>query len=213
MRDHHQRAAIARQPVFQPRDGLRVDVVGRLVQQQQIDRTDQRCGQRHTLLLPAGERAHIALKIRDAQLREQRPRLVFVRRADVLRRVAEHLLHAGALRVIDGHLRQVGHAQAVSAHHHAPVRLLHAAQQLEQRRFARAVHADHADAVMLADVERRVGDQLLERVALFNVLSGKDRRHISSAPPSPPSRPFLPALPAPPAQHPRRRWPPLRPAR
>ena len=56
MRDHHQRAAILRQPPLQQGDGLRVDVVGRFIQHQQIDRADQRRRQRDALLLPAGER-------------------------------------------------------------------------------------------------------------------------------------------------------------
>ena len=45
MRDHHQRAGIALQPVFQPDDCVQVQMVGRLVQQQQVGRAHQRLRQ------------------------------------------------------------------------------------------------------------------------------------------------------------------------
>ena len=160
VRNHHQRAAILRQPPFQQGDGLRVDVVGRFIQHQQIDRADQRRRQRDALFLPAGERAHVRVEIVDAELAEQRLRLVFIRRADVLGRVEKHLLNRRARLAVIRHLRQIGDAQAVFAHDHAAVRLIQPRQQLEQRRFARAVDADHADSVVLADIDRHIGQQL-----------------------------------------------------
>ena len=172
MRDHHQRAAILRQPPLQQGDGLRVDVVGRLIQHQQIDRANQRRRQRDALFLPAGERAHVRVEIVDAELAEQRLRLVFIRRADVLGRVEKHLLHRRARLAVIRHLRQIRDAQAVFAHDHAAVRLVQPRQQLEQRRFARAVDADHADSVVLADIDRHIGQQLFKRIGFGKVFCG-----------------------------------------
>ena len=169
VRDHHQCATVGRKPPLEPGDGLCVDVVGRLVEQQQVDGPDQRRRQRDALFLPARKRAHVAVKVRDAQLCQQRLRLVGVRRADVLRAVPEHLLDARSRLIVARHLRQVGDAQAVSSRDRAGVRLLLPAEQLEQRRLARAVDAHHADAVVLADIERRVRDELFEGIAFCEV--------------------------------------------
>ena len=43
--DHHESASIATQPAFQPVDGGQVEVVGRLVQQQQVGLAGQRAGE------------------------------------------------------------------------------------------------------------------------------------------------------------------------
>ena len=44
MADHHEGALVAGEPVFQPFDGGQIEVVGRLVQQQQIGLAGQRPG-------------------------------------------------------------------------------------------------------------------------------------------------------------------------
>ena len=55
MGDHHHRAAkLADQP-FQPQDAIEVEVVGRLVEQQQVGFGDQRAGERHALDATARE--------------------------------------------------------------------------------------------------------------------------------------------------------------
>ena len=172
MRDHHQRAAVFRQSAFQQGNGLRVDMVGRLVQQQQIDRTDQRRRQRNAFLLSARKRAHVRVKVADAELAEQRFRLVFIRRADVLRRVVKHLLNRRSRHAVIRHLRQIGDSQSVFAHDHAAVRFLHAGKQFEQRRFTRAVDADYANPVMFADIDRYVGQQLFKRIGFGKVFCG-----------------------------------------
>ena len=205
VRDHHQRAAVVRETILQPGDGRRVDVVGRLVQQQQIHRTDQRRRQRDALFLSAGERAHVRVEVRDAQLHQQRPRLILVRRAHVLRGAGKHLHDRRARLAVIRHLWQIGDAQPASLHDGAAVRLLQAVQQLEQRRFARAVDAHHADVVVLADVERGVGDQLFERVALLDVLRRENDRHVTPrrrARPARSPRPPPAQRPAPPARPP-----------
>jgi hypothetical protein len=42
MRDHQQRARIASQPVLQPHHGVEIQVISRLIEQQQVTATHQR---------------------------------------------------------------------------------------------------------------------------------------------------------------------------
>ena len=54
--DEHERARKAQQVGFEPLDGADVEMVGRLVQEQQFRVADQRLRQRHAALPAAGER-------------------------------------------------------------------------------------------------------------------------------------------------------------
>ena len=56
--DEQQRAAVFRHHVFQPLDGLDVEVVGGLVQQQHVRLHDQRPAERHPALPAAGKLRH-----------------------------------------------------------------------------------------------------------------------------------------------------------
>ena len=57
MRDRDDRARVGREVVFEPLDALGVEVVGRLVEQQQVVALEQRLAQRDAAALAAGERA------------------------------------------------------------------------------------------------------------------------------------------------------------
>ena len=59
--DGDQRAVVADEEVLQPEDGVEVEVVGGLVQQQRLRLAEQRLGQQHAHLLPALQLAHLAL--------------------------------------------------------------------------------------------------------------------------------------------------------
>ena len=52
VRDENQRPAVTHQELFQPRDRFDVQVVGRLVQQQQVRLTDQCLSQQHAAFHP-----------------------------------------------------------------------------------------------------------------------------------------------------------------
>ena len=70
MSNQKQRACIARQIGFEPRDGIGVELIGRLVEDQQIGARNQRLSQHDALALSARERRHRFPCIRDAQLGE-----------------------------------------------------------------------------------------------------------------------------------------------
>ena len=54
MRDHEQRRFLPAQVIFQPGDGIAVQMIGRLIEQQQITRLHKCCCKSKPLLLPPG---------------------------------------------------------------------------------------------------------------------------------------------------------------
>ncbi len=67
VRDRHDRAPIVLQVALQPPNRLRVQVVGRLVEQQQVGLAQQQPAQRHPASLPARQRRHVRVRRRAAQ--------------------------------------------------------------------------------------------------------------------------------------------------
>ncbi len=67
VRDRDDRALVLGQVLLEPRDRLGVEVVGRLVQQQQVGRAQQQATQRDAPALAAGELAHVGVGRRQAQ--------------------------------------------------------------------------------------------------------------------------------------------------
>ena len=74
MRDHHQRSLVLQEKVFQPVDGVEVQRVGRLVEQQRSRLSEQRLGEQHADLVSAGDFAHdlVVVLLEDAEAIEQR---------------------------------------------------------------------------------------------------------------------------------------------
>ena len=88
MADEHQRASAARELGLQPFDGRQVEMVGRLVEQQDVGRGRQHAGQRGAARFAAGEFAGVLLA-GEAELLQQ------VARADADRRRAQARLDIG----------------------------------------------------------------------------------------------------------------------
>ncbi len=106
MGDRDDRALVLGQVLLEPRDRLGVEVVGGLVEQQQVGRAQQQAAERHAAALAAGERAHVGVRRRQAQrvhrvfeLRVEVPR---VGRFDLRLDLAELL--GGLLGVVGGQL-------------------------------------------------------------------------------------------------------------
>ena len=64
VRNDDQRAGVALEPVFQPQDGVEVQMVGRLVEQQQVGRAHQRLGQVQAHPPAAGKMRHGVVHLR-----------------------------------------------------------------------------------------------------------------------------------------------------
>ena len=170
VRDEQQRAAPFVEQRLQPDDGVQVQVVGGLVQQQHVGVGGQRLGQGHALLGAARQRVHHRRGVQVQALQ----RLVHpafpvpaVQRLDAgLDRVqvvaglmrlvagaqglgfghalAHHLEHRGTGREV-GLLRHIEAAHVLLRLQQAVVQLFQAGQHLEQRRLAGTVAADQRD--------------------------------------------------------------------
>ena len=200
VRDEHERAVVGLQELLQPLDGRQVEVVRRLVQQQEVGlrREDARELRAHT---PAtGERLerlgevlgreaeaaerdlHARLDVVAAQMLELRLKLAVAPHLHGIREVGLQRLHLCL------HLREAGDAaqgiveqrllgrvgrrvlpreadaRARLDDEFARVRRHLAEDDLEERRLARTVRADDADAIALVDAERDVRQDVLMSV-------------------------------------------------
>jgi hypothetical protein len=60
-------AGVLREVLLQPQHALGVEVVGRLVEQQQVGRLEQQLAQRHAAALATGQHADVGVRRRQAQ--------------------------------------------------------------------------------------------------------------------------------------------------
>ena len=179
VRDHDQRAPVLHQGARQRFGGDDVQVVGGLVEQQQVDRLQQQPRQRHAHALAAGQHAH---------------RLVDVIRVEQegAQQVADLLLLVGCRRGMHGlqHresgielpllvLREVGLAQAHRPPDRAGARLLRAGQGPHQRGLARAVLAHHGQPVVALHLQ--VDSRVHLQVAVAPGQPGAGQRHPAAA--------------------------------
>ncbi len=83
MRDDHHRPAVAANERLQPRFGVEIEVIVRLVQQQHVGLLDRQPHQRDQLLLPAAERVgrQVVIRRREAECSQQLADAVGVQRA------------------------------------------------------------------------------------------------------------------------------------
>ena len=186
MGDHDQRLPAALEVPGQPGDALDVEVVGRLVQHQQVGAGDQGRGQRDPAALAAGEPVGRACPGRSGQP-EPGQHL-----AD--RGVAGPLVHLAVPRPgprrgrsrRGGSVRWSTYAdpEAAGAGDPAGVRRLLAGEEAQQRGLAAAVAADHAGPLARADAERDAVQHDRGRVRLGHVLQRDERGAPSSWPPS-----------------------------
>jgi hypothetical protein len=147
--DEHERRAHGLELALQPFDGWQVEVVGRLVEKQDVRLRRQHARQRGAAGLPARE-VRRRLLAREAELLEEIACPIGV----VPRR--EPRLHVGECR---GKGRQVRLLRQIADRRRgldkalAPVLLHQTGGDLEQRRLARAVAAHEAEPLPLSDAE------------------------------------------------------------
>ena len=179
MRDHDQRPPVLLQGARQRLRGDDVEMVGRLVEQQQVDRLQQQPRQRHPHPLAAGQHAD---RLVDVVGGEQ----------EGAQQVAHLLLPAGGGGRLHGlqHgeagleppflvLREVRLSQAGGTPDRARARLLHAGQRPHERRLAGAVATDHRQSVVALHLQVDVREDLQVAVALAQ--PGAGQRHLAAA--------------------------------
>ena len=165
MGDDDQRLAAGRAGAGQPGDALDVEVVGRLVEDEQVVLADQQLGQRDPAPLAAGQRADDGVEHRVEVRREPPNRPVSTSR---IRASPAHSWSARSpttsSRTVAAGSRSSCWAstrdpQPAGVRDAAGVRRLAPGQHPQQRRLAVAVAPDDADAVALADAERDAVEQ------------------------------------------------------
>ena len=175
MGDEEDRAVEVEEPLLEELERLDVEVVGRLVEDQEVRRLREEAREEEAVALAAGEGVDRRARARGAEEEvleeaDHVPALAAdVEELAALGHVLEHRLlglelQAELVEVGDLELRPEPHAPAIG-------REL-AEQDAEQRRLAGAVRADEADAVAAQDAEREVAAR-----------SSSRRRHGTRPPP------------------------------
>ena len=183
VRDQQHAATEVAQQAFEPGDGVQVEVVGRLVEQQHVGRGDERARQRDALFQAAGELAHRARAVQ----------------VQAVQRLVDTLLPGPAVQRLDAGLDgvEVVTLRAVRGAHLVPMRLVALAQRLDLgHAFADDVehggrgvelgllrHVDHAQALLRlqqAVVELLDAGQHLQQRGLAAAVAADQRQPLAA---------------------------------
>ena len=160
---------------FQPEDAVHVEVVGRLVHQQDVGRGRQLARDRQPLLPAAGQRPDLGAAVREASpaegLRDAPGALVLVHRGQ---RGGDHVLD-GAARREDRILRHVADADAAAHGAGAAVGTLGPGENLEERGLAGAVRTHQAHLVAVEEAERQLVEERAGPVGLADRLAAQEQ--------------------------------------
>ena len=158
MRDEDQRAAVIREKVLEPGDGVDVEMIGRLVEQQHIGFGDQRACQQHPP--PPTARQGIDPRL-GRQIETRQDQFDLVLAMPVFELVGARRIQAFGDDVVDRSRRgqryvldETSHLQAGLSPQRAGVWRQLAGQHLEQRRFAGAVSADDRNPLAGFNLQR-----------------------------------------------------------
>ena len=175
--DDDEGAIIARHPVFDPVDRRDVEVVGRFVEQQQVGFAGERAGDGGAAALTSTRGLRFARQV-DAELIGNRLHLMRGRRIIAREREIMQRRKGRDVRV----LFQRDDARARLDRAGAFIRFDLTADELEQRRLARAVAADERQPVALADMNVDVAEQPVRTLAEAEIFEGEDgSRHGGAA--------------------------------
>ena len=153
--DDDQRGAPPVELAFQPFDGGEIEMVGRLVQQQDVRRRRQHAGERGTPRLAAGEAGRILFAAQTELAQEMARHVGVIARRQAGLDIGKRAGKAREVRL----LRQIAHQRARLHEHRAAVRLDQTGRDLEQSRFARAIASDQRHALAGRDRQLRPGQQ------------------------------------------------------
>ena len=180
MRDDDQGCPARKNMIGQPLHTLNIEVVRWLIENEQIQISDQ-CGRQvNATALTTGEIGDLGIhtEVIDTDAIEDladgsvtRP-LVF----SESQRCNDALKHGG-IRVELGALGDMRHGHVVGSRNTSGVRWLHACQNLQQCGLAATVQTDNADAVALLNTEADAVEQSLEPEGLRNILAINQIRH------------------------------------
>ena len=162
MADQQQRARVGLQHALQQVDGFQIQVVGRLVQHQQVGRAGEQPRQQQAVAFATRQGAHRRVgPVGREQEVLQIAHDVAARAIDldVFRAGADRVGHALLGVELLAQLIEIGDLQVGAQPHRAGVWRVFAQNELEQRGLADAVGPDQADAVTAHDGEVQVAHQ------------------------------------------------------
>ena len=184
MRDHQQAAGIAHEVLLEPEQSLEIEMVGRLVEQQQRRLAHEEAGEMRAHHPAAGKRIRslVMVALAETEAGENLFGAGLERPIDVVVLViGRHELLAAGGEVQDGLvagrralLRQEAEIGAALPTDRAIVWRLLAEDEIEKRGFACAVGAHEAEAVGARDKKRDLGEEFAGTVGLGDV---GDREH------------------------------------
>ena len=143
MADDDQRAPSAFQFPFQPFDGREVEMVGRLVQQQDVGRGRQHPSQRRAAGFTAGDMRGVFVAMQPELLHQIAGLIMIVAGAEAGLDIGQRRLVIAEIRL----LRQIADGRTRLHEAAAAIGLDEAGGDLQERRFAGAVTADQADSL------------------------------------------------------------------
>src|SRR5690606_6762826 len=162
--DDEQRAVVVDKTVFQRLERLDIEIVRRLVEDEQIRRTREELREDHSIALAARERRNPRHRLlrREQEVREVSDDVLLpaVDR-DVIAALADDVHHRLGFVDLAAKLIEVRDLEVRAELHAAFVRLELADEYAQQRGLADAVVADDADALAAHDPKREIVEQLL----------------------------------------------------
>ena len=147
MRYHEDRATELFQVVFQPFDRVAVDVVRRLVQNQNITFIRENPCHGNAFSLATRQGAHFLLKIRNPKLIQHGFTFIFTLFRSLPSQITDRLFQHRFLRVVDRCLRQISDPHASGQNNLSGIGILNSCRNSQERGFACAVYADESDFI------------------------------------------------------------------
>ena len=172
--DHQQRQPLTCEIFLKPLDGGDVEMVGRLVKNQQVGAAEKHRCQSHAFALPAGKVSHPLAVVGDTQLCEHLAPAVFIGLAVLL---FHRVVNGGVtgfgdccVRVERWHLLEKSDAKVAAGYDPARVGFLNPGDYAQQGGLAGAVSGDNTDFVTFFDAEGDVSEKHAVAVALGELL-------------------------------------------
>ena len=176
VRHHEQRLVATGEKAFKPLDHFEVEVIGGLVEDEEVGVGDECVSQCYAFLLSAAELPHRLVEVGDFQLRENLFRLQYFLFVALM--IETGLEHGFAL-VEPRRLNQTGHPQSVAIDHLASVSPLLAHEDGEQGGLARSILRNKAHALPFSNGEGDVFEEYFRAEPLGEVLHVENRFRMS----------------------------------
>ena len=156
MGHHQQRLVASLQIALQPLNHLQVQMVGRLVEDDEVRFRQQHVGQCHTLLLSTRQLSHGLLQVANFQLRQY---LLGLQHLLWVALMIETRIEHALLRIEHRRLLQHSHLQVTTEHNVTTVVTLLTREYRQQCRLTRTVLGYQSHLLAFADGEADVAEQ------------------------------------------------------